>query len=170
MTSRRGRSISGEQPDAYYNPLIRRLVALPIPVVCAVNGVAAGAGVSLALACDVVIARSSARFVQAFSSIGLVPDAGGTWNLPRLVGQARALGFTLTGGTLSAATAAEWGLIWKAIDDEHFEAEREALVEQLSRGPTKGLAERKTCHPPCGARRHSTNNWISNRSCSANAD
>jgi 2-(1,2-epoxy-1,2-dihydrophenyl)acetyl-CoA isomerase len=108
-----------------------------------VNGVAAGAGVSIALACDVVIARSSARFVQAFSSIGLVPDAGGTWSLPHLVGQARALGFTLTGGTLSAATAAEWGLIWKAIDDEHFEAEREVLVEQLSRGPTKGLANAK---------------------------
>jgi 2-(1,2-epoxy-1,2-dihydrophenyl)acetyl-CoA isomerase len=133
----------GRTTRTYYNPLVRRLVALPMPVVCAVNGVAAGAGVSLALACDVVIARSSARFVQAFSGIGLVPDAGGTWTLPHLVGQARALGFTLTGGTLSAATAAEWGLIWKVIDDEHFEAEREALVEQLSRGPTKGLANAK---------------------------
>jgi 2-(1,2-epoxy-1,2-dihydrophenyl)acetyl-CoA isomerase len=134
----------GQTTRTYYNPLIRRLVALPLPVVCAVNGVAAGAGVSLALACDVVIARSSARFVQAFSGIGLVPDAGGTWILPHLIGQARALGFTLTGGTLSAGTAAEWGLIWKAVDDEQFHPECEALVEQFARGPTRGLAAAKS--------------------------
>jgi 2-(1,2-epoxy-1,2-dihydrophenyl)acetyl-CoA isomerase len=133
----------GKTTRTYYNPLIRRLTALPLPVVCAVNGVAAGAGVNLALACDLVIACSSARFVQAFSGIGLVPDAGGTWALPHLIGQARALGFTLTGGTLSASIAAEWGLIWKAVDDEHFEAEREALLEQLARGPTRGLGAAK---------------------------
>ena len=133
----------GKTTRNYYNPLIRRLTALPLPVFCAVNGVAAGAGVNLALACDLVIACSSARFVQAFSGIGLVPDAGGTWALPHLIGQARALGFTLTGGTLSASTAAEWGLIWKAVDDEHFEAEREALLEQLACGPTRGLGAAK---------------------------
>ncbi|WP_429362168.1 2-(1,2-epoxy-1,2-dihydrophenyl)acetyl-CoA isomerase PaaG [Paraburkholderia sp. GAS32] len=133
----------GQTTRTYYNPLVRRLAALPMPVVCAVNGVAAGAGVSLALACDIVIARSSARFVQAFSSIGLIPDAGGTWTFPHLVGQARALGFALTGGTLSAETAAEWGLIWKAIGDDDFDAERDALVDQLSRGPTKGLTNAK---------------------------
>lgn len=133
----------GETTRTYYNPLIRRLVALPLPVVCAVNGVAAGAGVNLALACDVVIARSSARFVQAFSAIGLIPDAGGTWALPHLIGQARALGFTLTGGTISAGAAAEWGLIWKSVDDEHFDAELEALIEQLAHGPTRGLGMAK---------------------------
>ncbi|SAL34518.1 enoyl-CoA hydratase [Caballeronia udeis] len=133
----------GKTTRTYYNPLIRRLTTLPLPVVCAVNGVAAGAGVNLALACDLVIACSSARFVQAFSGIGLVPDAGGTWALPHLIGQARALGFTLTGGTLSASTAAQWGLIWKAVDDEHFEAEREALLEQLACGPTRGLGAAK---------------------------
>lgn len=132
-----------EATRIYYNPLIRRLAALPIPVVCAVNGVAAGAGVNLALACDIVIARSSARFVQAFSAIGLVPDAGGTWTLPHLIGQARALGFTLTGSTLSAGVAADWGLIWKAIDDAQFDAELVTLLEQLAQGPTRGLGAAK---------------------------
>lgn len=133
----------GEGPDKYYNPLVRRLVALPLPVVCAVNGVAAGAGVNLALACDIVVAKKSARFAQAFSAIGLVPDAGGTWTLPRLMGQANALGFTLLGGTIMAERAHALGLIWKAIDDDQFDAEVEAIVAKLAKAPTFGLASAK---------------------------
>jgi 2-(1,2-epoxy-1,2-dihydrophenyl)acetyl-CoA isomerase len=114
-----------------------------LPVVCAVNGVAAGAGVNVALACDIVLAKRSARFVQAFSAIGLIPDAGGTWHLPRAIGQARALGFTLTGGTLEAAQAEQWGLIWRAIDDEAFDAEVDALVARLAAAATRGLAAAK---------------------------
>lgn len=130
-------------PERNYNPLIRRLVALPLPVVCAVNGVAAGAGVNIALACDIVIARKSAKFAQAFSAIGLVPDSGGTWTLPRAIGQARALGFTLLNETLSAERAESIGLIWKAVDDDAFEAEVEAVVAKLARAPTFGLASAK---------------------------
>jgi 2-(1,2-epoxy-1,2-dihydrophenyl)acetyl-CoA isomerase len=133
----------GEGPDLYYNPLVRRLTALPLPVVCAVNGVAAGAGVNLAIACDIVVAKRSAKFAQAFSNIGLVPDAGGSWHLPRLMGQARALGFTLLGETLSAERAEAMGLIWKAIDDDVFEAEVAALVAKLAIAPTFGLASAK---------------------------
>ena len=129
----------GETTRTYYNPLVKRLVSLRIPTLCAVGGVAAGAGVSLALACDIVVARASAKFVQAFSSIGLVPDAGGSYWLPRMVGQARALGFTLLGQSLSARQAETWGLIWKAIDDDHFEVEVEGLVTQLAGAPTRGL-------------------------------
>jgi 2-(1,2-epoxy-1,2-dihydrophenyl)acetyl-CoA isomerase len=133
----------GHGTDTYYNPLVRRLSALAMPVVCAVNGVAAGAGVNIALACDIVVASSSAKFVQAFSAIGLIPDAGGTWSLPHLLGQARALGFTLTGGTLSADMAERWGLIWRVIDDREFEAQVTQLVEQLARAPTRTLAAAK---------------------------
>lgn len=133
----------GSNIEKYYNPLIRRLTALPVPVVCAVNGVAAGAGVNLALACDITLARKSAKFVQAFSAIGLVPDAGGTWNLPRAIGQTRALGFVLSGEPLSAERAEAWGMIWKAVDDESFEAEVEALVRRLATGPTRGLVNAK---------------------------
>jgi 2-(1,2-epoxy-1,2-dihydrophenyl)acetyl-CoA isomerase len=133
----------GESTRTYYNPLIARLVALDIPILCAVGGVAAGAGVNLALACDIVVARSSAKFVQAFASIGLVPDAGGSYWLPRMVGQARALGFTLLGHSLSAHDAETWGLIWKAIDDDQFEAEVEALLTKLAAAPTQGLAAAK---------------------------
>ena len=140
---RSGRPDLGLSTGSLYNPLVRRLVALPLPVVCAVNGVAAGAGVSIALACDIVVAKRSARFVQAFSAIGLIPDAGGTWHLPHAIGQARALGFTLTGGTLEAGEAAAWGLIWRAIDDADFDAEVDALVGRLARAPTKGLAAAK---------------------------
>src|ERR1700761_450333 len=98
----------GHSTGTYYNPLVRRLAALPLPVVCAVNGVAAGAGVNIALACDLVVARRSVKFVQAFAAIGLIPDAGGTWSLPHLIGQTRALGFTLTGESLDADTAEKW--------------------------------------------------------------
>ena len=105
----------GASLDTFYNPLVRQLRALPFPVVAAVNGTAAGAGANLALHCDIVLAARSAKFVQAFAKLGLVPDAGGTWLLPRLVGLARARGLALTAEPLSAETAAEWGLIWKAV-------------------------------------------------------
>lgn len=141
--TRAGRPDLSVSTGTQYNPLVRRLVALPLPVVCAVNGVAAGAGVNIALACDIVVAKCSARFVQAFSAIGLIPDAGGTWHLPRAIGQARALGFTLTGGTMDAAQAAEWGLIWRAIEDEAFDTEVDALVSRLAVAPTRGLAAAK---------------------------
>jgi 2-(1,2-epoxy-1,2-dihydrophenyl)acetyl-CoA isomerase len=133
----------GHTTGTYYNPLVRRLIALPLPVVCAVNGVAAGAGVNIALACDLVVARRSVKFVQAFAAIGLIPDAGGTWSLPHLVGQTRALGFTLMGEPLLADAAERWGLIWKAIDDEAFDAEVERIVSQLSHAPTLSLAASK---------------------------
>jgi 2-(1,2-epoxy-1,2-dihydrophenyl)acetyl-CoA isomerase len=133
----------GHSTGTYYNPLVRRLVALPLPVICAVNGVAAGAGVNIALACDLVLARRSAKFVQAFAAIGLIPDAGGTWSLPHMIGQTRALGFTLTGEALPADTAEKWGLIWKAIDDAAFDSEVERLVERLACAPTASLAAAK---------------------------
>ena len=104
----------GESLENRYNPLIRRLIGLPKPVVCAVNGVAAGAGANIAFAADIVLAAKSARFIQSFSNIGLVPDSGGTWILPRLAGQARALGLALTGEPLNAEKAESWGLIWRA--------------------------------------------------------
>jgi len=129
--------------DQGYNPLIRRLTALPIPVVCAVNGVAAGAGANIALACDIVIAARSAKFIQAFAAIGLVPDSGGTWVLPRLVGQARALGLALTGQPLSAEQAEAWGLIWKAVDDDALAVEAEQLVAKFASAATRGLAATK---------------------------
>jgi 2-(1,2-epoxy-1,2-dihydrophenyl)acetyl-CoA isomerase len=126
--------------EAYYNPLVRKLRALPFPVVAAVNGVAAGAGANIALACDIVLAARSASFVQAFAKVGLVPDSGGTWFLPRLVGAARARGLTLTAAPLPAETAEAWGLIWKAIDDDTLMAEAEKLCTQFAAAPTIGLA------------------------------
>src|SRR6185503_3473263 len=121
-----------------YNPLVRRLRELPKPVVCAVNGVAAGAGANIALACDLVLAARSAGFVQAFSKIGLVPDSGGTWFLPRLVGSARAMALALLGEKLSADDAVAWGLIWKAVDDGALMTEALAVAKSLAEGPTKG--------------------------------
>jgi 2-(1,2-epoxy-1,2-dihydrophenyl)acetyl-CoA isomerase len=121
-----------------YNPLVRRLRALAKPIVCAVNGVAAGAGANIALACDIVLAARSARFVQAFSRIGLVPDSGGSYFLPRLVGTARAMGLALLADSLSAEQAEQWGLIWKTVDDERLGAEATALARRLANGPTKG--------------------------------
>ena len=126
--------------EEHYNPLIRSLHALPIPVVAAVHGVAAGAGASLALACDIVLAARSARFVQAFVKIGLIPDAGGTWALPRLIGMARARGLALTGEPLTAEQAAEWGLIWKAVDDQALMHEAEALCAGFAKAPALALA------------------------------
>jgi len=123
---------------SYYNPLVRRLRGLPKPVVCAVNGVAAGAGANIALACDLVLAARSASFVQSFSRLGLVPDSGGTYFLPRLAGTARAMGLALLGEKLSAEDAERWGLIWKAVDDDRLLAEANALARALAAGPTKG--------------------------------
>ena len=123
---------------SYYNPLVRRLRELPKPIVCAVNGVAAGAGANIALACDIVVAARSARFVQSFARLGLVPDSGGTYFLPRLVGSARAMGLALLGERLSAEEAQRWGLIWKAVDDEHLVEEATKIAQTLAAGPTRG--------------------------------
>ena len=133
----------GVTVETGWNPLIRTLATLPQPVIARVNGVAAGAGANVALACDLVIAAKSAKFIQSFSAIGLIPDSGGTWVLPRLVGQARALGLALTGDPLPAETAAEWGLIWKAVDDDMLDAEVDALAARLASLPPLGLAATK---------------------------
>ena len=130
----------GETVQACWNPLIRTLTSLPQPVIAQVNGVAAGAGANIALACDIVVAAKSAKFIQSFSAIGLIPDSGGTWALPRLVGQARALGLALTGEPLPAEKAAEWGLIWKAVDDEALDSEVDAIATKLASLPPLGLA------------------------------
>ena len=122
---------------SYYNPLIRRMRELPKPIVGAVNGVAAGAGANIALACDLVLAARSASFVQAFSRIGLLPDSGGTYFLPRLAGTARAMGLALLGEKLSAEDAERWGLIWKAVDDAQLMTEATSLAKTLAQGPTK---------------------------------
>ena len=121
-----------------YNPLVRRLRALPKPIVCAVNGVAAGAGANIALACDIVLAARSASFVQSFAKLGLVPDSGGTYFLPRLVGVARAMGLALLGDRIRAEDAERWGLIWKAVDDAQLLEEATATARTLAEGPTKG--------------------------------
>jgi 2-(1,2-epoxy-1,2-dihydrophenyl)acetyl-CoA isomerase len=130
----------GKSLENYYRPLILGLRSLPMPVICAVNGVAAGAGASVALACDMVIAARSASFVQAFSRIGLIPDAGGTWFLPHLVGNARAVGMALTGDALSAEQAAQWGLIWKCVDDVELMPTVDELAGRFARGAARGLA------------------------------
>jgi 2-(1,2-epoxy-1,2-dihydrophenyl)acetyl-CoA isomerase len=132
--------VLGGTLEAYYNPLVRKLRALPFPVVAAVNGVAAGAGANVALACDIVLAARSASFVQAFARIGLVPDSGGTWFLPRLVGAARARGLALTAEPLPAEKAEDWGLIWKAVDDALLMAEAHKLCAHFAAAPTVGLA------------------------------
>jgi 2-(1,2-epoxy-1,2-dihydrophenyl)acetyl-CoA isomerase len=126
--------------EHHYNPLVRKLRALPFPVVAAVNGVAAGAGANVALACDIVLAARSASFVQAFARIGLVPDSGGTWFLPRLVGAARARALALLAEPVSAEQAAQWGLIWKVFDDAALMPEAEKLCAHFARAPTVGLA------------------------------
>src|SRR4051794_6486707 len=123
----------------HYHPLILKIRALPIPVVCAVNGVAAGAGANLALACDIVLAARSASFVQAFARIGLVPDCGGTWFLPRLIGTARARALMMLAEPLPADTAAEWGMIWRVGDDDRLMQEAQALTARLASGPTVAL-------------------------------
>jgi 2-(1,2-epoxy-1,2-dihydrophenyl)acetyl-CoA isomerase len=133
----------GESIEKNYKPLVMLLRALPMPVIAAVNGVAAGAGANIALACDLVIAARSASFVQAFSKLGLVPDSGGTWSLPRLVGNARALGLTLLGDKLPAEKAEQWGLIWRCVEDAELSAVVDGLATQLAAAPTRGLARTK---------------------------
>ena len=133
----------GESVEKYYNPLIRTLTGLDMPVICAVNGVAAGAGANIAFACDIVIAARSAKFIQSFANIGLIPDSGGTWILPRLAGQARALGLALTGEPLAAEKAESWGLIWKCVDDAALMDEAGGLAAHFAAGPTLGLSATK---------------------------
>jgi 2-(1,2-epoxy-1,2-dihydrophenyl)acetyl-CoA isomerase len=133
----------GESIDKHYNPLVLALQNLPMPVIAAVNGVAAGAGANIALACDLVIAARSASFVQAFAKIGLIPDSGGTWALPRLVGNARALGLALLGNKLTAEQAAAWGMIWQCVEDGELNATVDALARQLAVAPTRALAAAK---------------------------
>jgi 2-(1,2-epoxy-1,2-dihydrophenyl)acetyl-CoA isomerase len=133
----------GDSIENNYKPLILALRNLPMPVIGAVNGVAAGAGANIALACDLVIAARSASFVQAFCKLGLVPDSGGTWHLPRLLGNARAMGLALLGDKLSAEQAAQWGMIWRCVDDAEFKSTVDQLAMQLAAAPTKGLARTK---------------------------
>ena len=130
----------GETVERSWNPLVRTLAALPQPVIARINGVAAGAGASLAMACDLVVAARSAKFIQSFAAIGLVPDTGGSWHLTRHLGQARALGLALTGDPVSAEQAADWGLIWKCVDDEALDATVDTLAEKLAAMPPLGLA------------------------------
>jgi 2-(1,2-epoxy-1,2-dihydrophenyl)acetyl-CoA isomerase len=131
--------VPGEALEKYYNPLVKKLRTLPFPVVAAVNGVAAGAGCNVALACDIVLAAKSATFAQVFARIGLIPDAGGTWILPRLIGQARARGLALLAEPISAEKAEDWGLIWKAVDDDALMVEAEKLCTHFASAPTVGL-------------------------------
>ncbi len=133
----------GHTLENFYNPLIRKLRDLPFPVICAVNGVAAGAGANIALACDIVLAARSAKFVQAFCRLGLVPDSGGTFSLPRLVGEARAKGMALLGEPLTAEQAEAWGLIWRSVEDEVLMDEAIKLARHLATQPTAGLAKIK---------------------------
>ena len=132
--------VLGGTLEAFYNPLIRKLRSLPFPIIAAVNGAAAGAGCNVALACDIVLAARSASFIQSFARIGIIPDAGGTWFLPRLVGSARARGLALLAEPLPAEKAEAWGLIWKAVDDNALMAEAEKLCVHFASAPTMGLA------------------------------
>ena len=131
----------GAVVETHYRPLANRVRTMPVPVIAAVNGVAAGAGANLALCCDVVVAARSASFIQAFSKIGLVPDCGGTWLLPRLVGRARALALAMTGDKLTAEEAVRIGLIWRCVDDADFAAEVQALAARMAQMPSRALAQ-----------------------------
>ncbi|OZI61498.1 2-(1,2-epoxy-1,2-dihydrophenyl)acetyl-CoA isomerase PaaG [Bordetella genomosp. 11] len=133
----------GETVEKYYAPLVRRLHALPLPVVVGVNGVAAGAGANLALAGDIVIAKESASFIEVFCRLGLIPDTGGTYVLPRLVGRARAMGMAMLGERIDARQAEQWGLIWQCVADDAFDATLETLCRHFAAAPTKGLAYTK---------------------------
>lgn len=130
----------GDSVEKNYAPLVQSLRALPLPVIGAINGVAAGAGANIALACDIVLATKSASFVEVFCKLGLIPDTGGTYFLPRLVGSARAMGMALLGEKLTAEKAEAWGLIWKAIPDQDFATEVQAMARHFASAPTKGLA------------------------------
>lgn len=129
----------GDVVEEHYNPLIRSITSLQIPVIACVNGVAAGAAANMALACDIVLAGRSARFIQSFNHVGLVPDGGGTWTLPRLVGLARATALCMTGEPVSAEQAEQWGMIWRCVDDDKLVDETRALADRLSQQATVGL-------------------------------
>jgi 2-(1,2-epoxy-1,2-dihydrophenyl)acetyl-CoA isomerase len=151
-------TMRGERPDlgqtleTFYNPLVRQLRRMEKPVVCAVNGVAAGAGANIAFACDIVLAAKSARFIQAFSKIALIPDSGGTWWLTRHLGEARAKALALTAEPLSAEDAAAWGMIWRAYDDDRLMIEATALAEDFAKGPTHAYAlTKKAIHSASNA-------------------
>jgi 2-(1,2-epoxy-1,2-dihydrophenyl)acetyl-CoA isomerase len=136
-----GNADVGAVIERFYKPLATRVRTMPVPVIAAVNGVAAGAGANLALCCDFVVATRSASFIQAFSKIGLIPDCGGTWLLPRLVGRARALGLAMTGDKLPAEEAERIGLIWKCVDDAAFADSVQGLATRLAAMPSKALAD-----------------------------
>jgi 2-(1,2-epoxy-1,2-dihydrophenyl)acetyl-CoA isomerase len=141
----------GESVEKNYAPLVLALRALPMPVICAVNGVAAGAGANLALACDIVLAAKSASFVEVFCKLGLIPDTGGTYFLPRLIGSARAMGLSMLGEKLSAERAESWGLIWKCVPDAELAQEVDALARHFASAPTRGLALTKEALYASGA-------------------
>ena len=141
----------GASIERNYKPLVLGLRSLPMPVICAVNGVAAGAGANLAFACDIVIAAKSASFIESFSKLGLIPDTGGTYFLPRLVGTARALGMAMLGDKISAEQAAAWGLIWQCVDDAELPAVAERLAAHFAQAPTRGLARTKQAIYASGA-------------------
>ncbi|QEQ96812.1 2-(1,2-epoxy-1,2-dihydrophenyl)acetyl-CoA isomerase PaaG [Neptunomonas concharum] len=130
----------GESIEKNYSPLLRTIRSLEMPVICAVNGVAAGAGANIAFACDIVLAAKSASFIQAFCKIGLVPDCGGTWSLPRLVGPARAMALSMLGDKVSAEQAEQWGMIWKSVENESLMDEALSMAKHFATQPTKGLA------------------------------
>jgi len=130
----------GESVDQFYNPLIRRITGMEKPVICAVNGVAAGAGANLALACDLVFAAESAKFVESFAMLGLIPDSGGSWHLPRMIGMARAKGMAMLMPKVTAQQAKEWGLIWEVIEDAKLMDTVMTLAEHLATQPTRGFA------------------------------
>ncbi|MCU4317388.1 2-(1,2-epoxy-1,2-dihydrophenyl)acetyl-CoA isomerase PaaG [Acinetobacter bereziniae] len=146
LTTRSKEVISAPDYDAgaalekFYNPLILKITQMSKPVIAAVNGVAAGAGANLALSCDMVVAKQSARFIQSFCKVGLVPDAGGTWHLPHLVGLARAKGLAMLGDQLSAQQALNWGLIWEVYEDEAFEQNVIELAERLANQPSSSIS------------------------------
>lgn len=145
----------GVTVETFYNPLTRLMRAIEKPIICAVNGVAAGAGANIALTCDIVLAAKSAKFIQAFSKIGLVPDSGGTWLLPRILGEPRAKALTMLATPLSAEQAESWGLIWRAVPDEELMKEAEALANQLAVGPTLGLGLTKKAIQAASENSHS---------------
>ena len=142
----------GATLDSYYNPNLRMIRGLEKPVVCAVNGVAAGAGANIALACDIVLAARSARFIQSFAKIGLIPDAGGSWSLPRILGEPRAKALALLAEPLGADQAESWGLIWKAVDDADLQDQAMEIALKLAAGPTVGLGLTKQLIQQAGDR------------------
>lgn len=135
----------GQTVRTLWAPLVRLIRSLECPVVCAVNGVAAGAGANLALACDMVLAAESAKFIQSFAKVGLIPDTGGSWHLPRLLGEARAKGLALTAQPISARKAEAWGLIWECLPDDALMDEARGLAARFAEGPTLGFAQTKAC-------------------------